>query len=178
MAKPVTGSVKTTVKLIGLLLVGSAWPLAWLMVTAGGVVSGGLAVNVTVLSVLVGGGVGVAGRVRSPRRRRWMRRPCRCPSCRLTADVVGGAVVGGALRHRGAGGASRAGQGSRRPVAKLVTGSVKTNGEVDRAAAGRVGLAAGLVDGDGRRRGVRRNCRERDGVVGAGGGGVRVAGRW
>ena len=31
VAKPMTGSLKTTVKLIGLLLVGSAWPDAWLM---------------------------------------------------------------------------------------------------------------------------------------------------
>ena len=41
VAKPVTGSLKTTVKLIGLLPVGSTWPLAWLMVTVGAVVSGG-----------------------------------------------------------------------------------------------------------------------------------------
>ena len=40
VAKPVTGSLKTTVKLIGLAFVGSAWPDAWLMVTVGGVVSG------------------------------------------------------------------------------------------------------------------------------------------
>ena len=59
VAKPVTGLVKTTVKLIGLLLVGSAWPLAWLTVTAGGVVSGGLVVNVTVLSVLVEAALGL-----------------------------------------------------------------------------------------------------------------------
>ena len=39
VAKPVTASLKTTVKLIGLLPVGSAWPDAWLMVTFGGVVS-------------------------------------------------------------------------------------------------------------------------------------------
>src|SRR5204862_6219264 len=48
VAKPVTDSLKITVKLIGLLLVGSACPAAWLIVTVGGVAS-----NVTVLSVLV-----------------------------------------------------------------------------------------------------------------------------
>src|SRR6266480_1818778 len=42
--KPLTGSLNTAVKLIGELLVGSAWPAAWLMVTAGGVVSGGAGV--------------------------------------------------------------------------------------------------------------------------------------
>src|SRR5437762_11606963 len=42
--KPLTGSLKTAVKLIGELLVGSAWPAAWLIVTAGGVVSGGAGV--------------------------------------------------------------------------------------------------------------------------------------
>src|SRR5262245_54377308 len=46
--KLATGSLKTTVKLIGLLLAGSAWVAAWLMVTVGAVVS-----YVTVLSVLV-----------------------------------------------------------------------------------------------------------------------------
>src|SRR5918992_1006073 len=50
-AKPLTGSLKTTVKLIGEALVGSAWVAAWLIVTVGAVVSGG--VHVTVLSVLV-----------------------------------------------------------------------------------------------------------------------------
>ena len=45
---PVTDSVKTTVKLIGEFLVGSAWPDAWLIVTVGATVS-----RVTVLSVLV-----------------------------------------------------------------------------------------------------------------------------
>ena len=57
-AKPVTGSLKTTVKLIGLLLVGSAWPAAWLIVTLGarGVVGDGV--------VGAGrGGVAVAGRI-------------------------------------------------------------------------------------------------------------------
>ena len=34
-AKPVTVSLKATVKLIGLVLVGSAWPAAWLIVTLG-----------------------------------------------------------------------------------------------------------------------------------------------
>ena len=38
-AKPVTGSLKTTVKLIGDAFVGSAWPAAWLIVTVGAVVS-------------------------------------------------------------------------------------------------------------------------------------------
>src|SRR5204863_405764 len=37
--KPLTGSLKTAVKLIGELLVGSTWPAAWLIVTEGGVVS-------------------------------------------------------------------------------------------------------------------------------------------
>src|SRR5437899_1555997 len=49
--KPLTGSLKTAVKLIGELFVGSAWPAAWLIVTEGGVVSGG--VKLTLLSVLV-----------------------------------------------------------------------------------------------------------------------------
>src|SRR5437667_11365927 len=34
--KPLTGSLKTAVKLIGEALVGSAWPAAWLIVTVGG----------------------------------------------------------------------------------------------------------------------------------------------
>ena len=38
-AKSVTGSLKTTVKLIGEALVGSACPAAWLMVTVGAVTS-------------------------------------------------------------------------------------------------------------------------------------------
>ena len=33
VAKPVTDSLKTTVKLTGDTLAGSAWPLAWLIVT-------------------------------------------------------------------------------------------------------------------------------------------------
>src|SRR5438477_3960540 len=37
--KPLTGSLRTAVKLIGELLVGSAWPAAWSIVTVGGVVS-------------------------------------------------------------------------------------------------------------------------------------------
>ncbi len=37
--KSVTGSLKTTVKSIGEALVGSAWPLAWSMVTVGAVLS-------------------------------------------------------------------------------------------------------------------------------------------
>src|SRR5947208_542293 len=49
--KPLTGSLNTAVKLIGEALVGSAWPAAWLIVTVGGVVSGG--VKLTLLSVLV-----------------------------------------------------------------------------------------------------------------------------
>src|SRR5262245_26199186 len=47
-AKPVTGSLKTTVKRMGPTLVGSGWAAAWLMVTVGLVLS-----KVTVLSVLV-----------------------------------------------------------------------------------------------------------------------------
>ena len=39
VAKPVTDSLKTTVKLIGEALVGSVWPSAWLIVTVGAVVS-------------------------------------------------------------------------------------------------------------------------------------------
>ena len=46
--KPVTVSLKATVKLIGLVLVGSACPAAWLIVTLGATLS-----NATVLSVLV-----------------------------------------------------------------------------------------------------------------------------
>src|SRR6266480_2841072 len=37
--KPLTGLLNTAVKLIGKLLVGSAWPAAWSIVTVGGVVS-------------------------------------------------------------------------------------------------------------------------------------------
>src|SRR5436190_1628678 len=37
--KPLTGPLKTAVKLIGEALVGSAWPAAWLIVTAGRVAS-------------------------------------------------------------------------------------------------------------------------------------------
>ncbi len=37
VAKPVTASLNTTVKAIGLVPVGSTWPTAWLMVTAGAV---------------------------------------------------------------------------------------------------------------------------------------------
>ena len=50
MAKPVTGSLKTTVKLIGDVEVGSAWPAAWSMVTVGDTAG---AFQVTELSVLV-----------------------------------------------------------------------------------------------------------------------------
>src|SRR5437762_1780182 len=46
--KPLTGPLKTAVKLIGELFVGSAWPAAWLIVTAGRVAS-----KLTLLSVLV-----------------------------------------------------------------------------------------------------------------------------
>src|SRR5207244_1047192 len=45
--KPLTDSLKTAVKVMGAVLVGSACPAAWLIVTVGGVA------NVTVLSVLV-----------------------------------------------------------------------------------------------------------------------------
>src|SRR2546422_8702600 len=34
--KPLTGALKTALKLIGEALVGSAWPAAWLIVTLGG----------------------------------------------------------------------------------------------------------------------------------------------
>ena len=37
--KPVTGLLNTAVKLMGLVLVGSACPVAWLMVTVGDVTS-------------------------------------------------------------------------------------------------------------------------------------------
>ena len=59
--KPVTVSLKTTVKLIGEAEVGSAWPAAWLMVTVG-------AVDVVGDGVVGAGGgsVGVAGRVGGP----------------------------------------------------------------------------------------------------------------
>ena len=50
VAKLVVGSLNTTVKLIGLVPVGSPWPPAWLMVTVGGVVSW---TQLTVLSVEV-----------------------------------------------------------------------------------------------------------------------------
>ncbi len=46
VAKVVVASLNTTVKLIGLVLVGSAWPTAWLIVTEGATLS-----QVTVLSV-------------------------------------------------------------------------------------------------------------------------------
>src|SRR5205814_3776434 len=46
--KPLTGPLKTAVKLIGELFVGSTWPAAWLIVTAGRVAS-----KLTLLSVLV-----------------------------------------------------------------------------------------------------------------------------
>ena len=39
VAKSVTDSLKTTVKLMGKVLVGSTWAAAWLMVTVGAVVS-------------------------------------------------------------------------------------------------------------------------------------------
>src|SRR2546427_1223400 len=39
LLKPLTGLLKTAVKLIGELFVGSAWLAAWLIVTEGGVVS-------------------------------------------------------------------------------------------------------------------------------------------
>src|SRR5262245_55646267 len=39
VAKPVTVSLKVTVKLIGLALVGSPWPAAWLIVTLGAALS-------------------------------------------------------------------------------------------------------------------------------------------
>src|SRR2546426_4065324 len=48
LVKPVTGSLKAAVKLIGEALVGSACAAAWLIVTVGGVLS-----KVTLLSVLV-----------------------------------------------------------------------------------------------------------------------------
>src|SRR2546429_9827110 len=48
---PLTGSLKTAVKVMGAVLVGSACPAAWLIVTVGGVGS-----KVTVLSVLVEAG--------------------------------------------------------------------------------------------------------------------------
>ena len=54
VAKPVTASLKTTVKLMGLALVGSAWPPAWLMVTVGAVTS-----QVTELSVEVEAALGL-----------------------------------------------------------------------------------------------------------------------
>ena len=37
--KPVTGSLNVAVRLIGEVVVGSAWPEAWLIVTVGAVVS-------------------------------------------------------------------------------------------------------------------------------------------
>ena len=45
--KPVTASLKTAVKLIGEVLVGSAWPAFWLIVTVGAVVSTLKTVKVT-----------------------------------------------------------------------------------------------------------------------------------
>src|SRR5439155_1650755 len=49
--KPLTGLLKTALKLVGALVVGLAWTAAWLSFTEGGVVSGG--VKLTLLSVLV-----------------------------------------------------------------------------------------------------------------------------
>ena len=49
LSKPVTGALKTTVKLIGDVAVGSACPIAWLIVTVGPAVGS----QVTMLSVLV-----------------------------------------------------------------------------------------------------------------------------
>src|SRR5437762_1902624 len=48
LVKPLTGSLKTTAKLMGEVFVGSVCPAAWLIVTVGGVLS-----KVTLLSVLV-----------------------------------------------------------------------------------------------------------------------------
>ncbi len=48
VAKPVTASLNTTVKLIGLVFVGSGWAAAWLIVTVGATLS-----KLTVLSVEV-----------------------------------------------------------------------------------------------------------------------------
>src|SRR3989442_564142 len=48
LVKPLTGSLKTTAKLMGEVFVGSVCPAAWLIVTVGADES-----NVTVLSVLV-----------------------------------------------------------------------------------------------------------------------------
>ena len=48
VVEAVTGSLNTTVKMIGEPLVGSAWPAAWSIVTVGATLS-----KVTVLSVLV-----------------------------------------------------------------------------------------------------------------------------
>ena len=62
VAKPVTVSLKTTVKVIGLVPVGSAWPPAWLIVTVGATLS-----QLTVLSVEVDAGV-VAHGIRRARR--------------------------------------------------------------------------------------------------------------
>src|SRR5262249_62082282 len=55
--KPLTGSLKTTVKRIGEALVGSGCPAAWLMVTVGGTLS-----KVTVRSVLVEAALGLPAR--------------------------------------------------------------------------------------------------------------------
>ena len=61
VTKSVTGSLKTTVKLIGEVPVGSAWPTAWLIVTVGAVTS-----HVTVLSVLVDAAFGWPPLVATP----------------------------------------------------------------------------------------------------------------
>ena len=64
-------------------------------------------------------------------------------------DIVGRAVVGGDLGH-GAGGRPGCARKVTSPVAKPRDRLVEHDREVDRAAVGRVGLAHGLVDRDGR----------------------------
>src|SRR6185369_5279460 len=70
LAKPLTGSLNTTVKSIGEVLAGSACPAAWLIVTVGAVVS-----KVTVLSVLVEAALGLPTPF------------CATPAARLTVTV-------------------------------------------------------------------------------------------
>ncbi len=52
VAKPVTASLNTTVKLIGLVFVGSGCPTAWLIVTVGAVLSQATVLSVDVEAVL------------------------------------------------------------------------------------------------------------------------------
>ena len=131
VAKPVTGSPKTTVKLIVLPLVGSAWPTAWLMVTSGGVVS-----YRTLLSVLVEAALPlVAASCAAPAGMLAMIVPS--PVMPLTLIGVGGRPAGD-----GAGERARRGAGAQIDIAGGKAGHRLAEDHIknDRAAAGWVGL--------------------------------------